>query len=155
MSLPESVLKKLSKNEIIALALEYQSKFDSTLTNMKKKYLASGKIVRKCSQNLTFPDKSSQNWGSKLFCRNNSAGITVSTPDVNVYSIGIRSPVYINDSLYKYFKMLWWKCKKLCVNKLVHLFWVSNGSIRLKVPDNEKSYMISKINDLEELFPGN
>ena len=36
MSLPESVLKKLSKNEIIALALEYQSKFDSTLTNMNK-----------------------------------------------------------------------------------------------------------------------
>ena len=36
MSLPESVLKKLSKNEIIALALEYQSKFDPTLTNMNK-----------------------------------------------------------------------------------------------------------------------
>ena len=31
-----SALKKLSKNEVIALALEYQSKFDSTLANINK-----------------------------------------------------------------------------------------------------------------------
>ena len=34
MSLSESVLKKLSKDE--ATALEYQNKFDSTLANMNK-----------------------------------------------------------------------------------------------------------------------
>ena len=69
--------------------------------------------------------------------------------------IGIRSPVYLIDSLCKYYKMLWRKCKKLCVNKFIHSFWVSNGSIRLKLPDNERSYMITHISDLEELFPGN
>ena len=69
--------------------------------------------------------------------------------------IGIRSPVYLIDSLCKYYKMLWRKCKKLCVNKFIHSFWVSNGSIRLKLPDNERSYMIIHISDLEELFPGN
>ena len=37
-------------------------------------------------------------------------------------STGIRSPVYINDSLCKYYKMLQQKCKKLCVNKLIHCF---------------------------------
>ena len=36
MSLSESVLKKLSKVEVIALALEYQIKFDSTLANINK-----------------------------------------------------------------------------------------------------------------------
>ena len=36
MSLSESALKKLSKDEVIALALEYQNKFDSTLTNINK-----------------------------------------------------------------------------------------------------------------------
>ena len=36
MSLSESALKKLSKDEVIALALEYQNKFDSTLTNIDK-----------------------------------------------------------------------------------------------------------------------
>ena len=36
MSLSESALKKLSKDEVITLALEYQNKFDSTLTNINK-----------------------------------------------------------------------------------------------------------------------
>ena len=36
MSLSESALKKLSKDEVIALALEYYNKFDSTLTNINK-----------------------------------------------------------------------------------------------------------------------
>ena len=74
---------------------------------------------------------------------------------IDLSSTGIKSPVYINESLCKYYKMLWRKCKKLCVNKLIHSFWVSNGSIRLKLSDNERSYMITHINDLEEVFPGN
>ena len=74
---------------------------------------------------------------------------------IDLSSTGIKSPVYINESLCKYCKMLWRKCKKLCVNKLIHSFWVSNGSIRLKLSDNERSYMITHINDLEEVFPGN
>ena len=36
MSLSETVLKKLSKDEVIALALDYQKNFDSTLTNINK-----------------------------------------------------------------------------------------------------------------------
>ena len=36
MSLSESALKKLPKDEVIALALEYQNKFDSTLANINK-----------------------------------------------------------------------------------------------------------------------
>ena len=36
MSLSESTLKKLSKDEVTALVLEYQNKFDSTLTNINK-----------------------------------------------------------------------------------------------------------------------
>ena len=36
MSLSESALKKLSKDEVIALILEYQNKFDSALTNINK-----------------------------------------------------------------------------------------------------------------------
>ena len=39
---------------------------------------------------------------------------------MDLSSNGIRSPVYINDSLCKYYKMLWRKCKKLYVNKFIH-----------------------------------
>ena len=51
--------------------------------------------------------------------------------------------------------MPWRKCEKPCINKFIHSFWVSNGSIRLKLSDNERSYMITHVNDWEELFPGN
>ena len=51
--------------------------------------------------------------------------------------------------------MLWGKCKKLCVNKLVNSSWLSNGFIRLKLPKNERSYIKTHINDLKDLFPGN
>ena len=36
MSLSETVLRKLTKDEIIALTLEYQAKFDNTLFNINK-----------------------------------------------------------------------------------------------------------------------
>ena len=74
---------------------------------------------------------------------------------MDLSSIGIRSSVYINDSLGKYYNMVWRKCRKLCVNKFIHSFWVSNGFIRLKLSHNERSYIITHINNFEELLPGN
>ena len=37
MVLPEASLKKLSKEDVINLALDYQSKFDSTLAQIRDK----------------------------------------------------------------------------------------------------------------------
>ena len=51
--------------------------------------------------------------------------------DMDLTSIGFNNPVYVNDSLCTYYKMLWRKCKSLRTNKLIHSFWVTNGSIRL------------------------
>ena len=70
-------------------------------------------------------------------------------------SIGIDTPVYINGSLCDYYKKFWSKCKKLRTNKLIHGFWVSNGSIRLKIVENGKTNVITHDADLEVLFPGN
>ena len=50
--------------------------------------------------------------------------------------IGINSAVFINDSLCRYYTNLWAKCKKLWLNKFIHGFWTSNGSIRLKLTEN-------------------
>ena len=38
-------------------------------------------------------------------------------------SLGIKTPVFINDSLCSYYKMLWSKYRKLSLNKLIHAFW--------------------------------
>ena len=36
MSLSQAALRKLTKDEVIALTLEYQAKFDNTLSNINK-----------------------------------------------------------------------------------------------------------------------
>ena len=75
---------------------------------------------------------------------------------LNLSSIGINSTVYINDSLFRYYKNLWVKCKKMWLNKFnVHGFWTSNGSIRLKLAETGNVRVITHDADLEEFFPGN
>ena len=62
--------------------------------------------------------------------------------DMDLTSIGINNPVYINDSLCTCCKMLWRKCKSLPMNKLIHSFWVTNGSIRLRTVENGRTNVI-------------
>ena len=60
MSLSESALNKLSKDEVLALALERQNKFDSTYQQIlisTKKYLIGQKTVKSFSQSFAFPVK--------------------------------------------------------------------------------------------------
>ena len=61
--------------------------------------------------------------------------------------------IYINESLCPYYKKLWTKCKKLWDAKRILSFWVSNGSIRVKLV-NENVSIITHDCDLEKLFPG-
>ena len=64
------------------------------------------------------------------------------------------APIH-NDSLCRYYKNLWTKCKKLWLNKFIHGFWTFNGSIRLKLTETGSVIVITHDADLEELFPGN
>ena len=45
--------------------------------------------------------------------------------------------------------------KKLLANKLIDPFWVSNGSIRLRVENKNRPCVIKHVSDLQVLFPGN
>ena len=69
--------------------------------------------------------------------------------------IWVTNSVYINDSLYFYYKKLWSKCKNLWSNKLVFGYWVSNGSIKKSISERLPVKVISFIVDLEKLFPNN
>ena len=55
---------------------------------------------------------------------------------LDLSSVGINSPVFINDSLCRYYENLWVKCKKLWLNKFINGFRTSNKSIRLKLNKN-------------------
>ena len=62
--------------------------------------------------------------------------------------------LFINSSLCSYYKYLWSTCKGLWSSKLISSFWVSNGSLRIKLGDNTVKSVTHK-DDLNALFPGN
>ena len=74
---------------------------------------------------------------------------------MNLCSIGIHNPVFINDRLCSYYKMLWRKCKKLWSSKFIHTFWIFNGTLRLKLTESSCVHIITDSQHLDELFPEN
>ena len=74
---------------------------------------------------------------------------------LDLSSISINSAGFINDSLFQYCKNLWGKCKGLWLDKFIHGFWTSNGSIRLKLTETGNVRVITHDADLEKLFPCN
>ena len=69
--------------------------------------------------------------------------------------MGISQPVFINDSLCKYYKYLWSKCNKLLNAHFIQSFWISNGTLRVKLTESSHPKSILHLVDLEEMFPGN
>ena len=231
MALSEATLKKLSKDEVINLVLDYQSKFDFTLarisnelSDLKKDFgkLGSDLSVARQVNSLLRERVTSlerQCWSNSQYSRrecleltdiletsdNNTLERTVlkifeklevnvdpsnvedchwisskngpkrvivkvskrkgvsklrsskrKLKDMDLTSIGINNPIYINDSLCTYYKMHWRKCKSLRSNKLIHSFWVTNGSIRLRTVDNGRTNVITHANlyvSLMRFFP--
>ena len=45
--------------------------------------------------------------------------------------------------------------QKLWPSKHIHAFWVSNGTLRLKLTENSRLHIITHNQDLDELFPEN
>ena len=106
------------------------------------------------------PIKVSKKFINKLFkCKeaNKIRRIEKKLKRMNLYSLWIATPVYINDSLYSYYKNVikCRKCQKVWSSKFIHPFWVSNKSIKLKTADNRRVHVITQKNELGELFPGN
>ena len=61
--------------------------------------------------------------------------------------------VFVNESLCKYYKLLWSLCKSLWKDKFIFAFWTVNGLLRLKIRQEGRIHMISHLEDLKELFP--
>ena len=225
MSLTETTLKKLNKDEVIALTLECQGKFSSILANiadlksdfrrLESELFISRLVNSKLCDSVTSLDR--QCWANNQYSRRefleitgppentenknlevltlkvlNEIGVSINSRNVedchwiknqgpekviikcsrhkgankvrtekkklklkNLTSLGINKPIYINDSLCTYYKKLWAKCKKLRGNQVIHAFWISNGSIKLKVYETGNVHTVTHDVDLEVLFPGN
>ena len=62
--------------------------------------------------------------------------------------------LFVSPGLCSYHKYLWSKCKTLCSSKLISIFWVSNGSQRMKLDDDTVKSVTHK-DDLKVLFLAN
>ena len=60
--------------------------------------------------------------------------------------------VFINQSLCSYKKYLWFLCKSIHSKKLIHCFWVPNGNVSIKVPENSPVLLVTHVSDLEKHF---
>ena len=61
--------------------------------------------------------------------------------------------IFINESLCAYYRGLWNKCKKLKGMVKLHVFFVSNGLIKVKIFENDRTKPITHAADLKKMFP--
>ena len=61
--------------------------------------------------------------------------------------------IFINQSLCKYYRILWSKCKKLYSLGKCHTFYVSNGNIKIKITENSQPLTITHSSDFDKHFP--
>ena len=61
--------------------------------------------------------------------------------------------IFINESLCAYYRGLWNKCKKLKGMGKLHVFFVSNGTIKVKKIENDRAKPITHAADLKKMFP--
>ena len=62
--------------------------------------------------------------------------------------------IYVNESLYPSYRVLWAKSKRLRHLQKIFSFYVSNGSIKIKIKENDKGIIITHTVDFEKYFPG-
>ena len=48
-----------------------------------------------------------------------------------------ETKVFINENLCGYYKLLWSKCKKLFLEKKIASFWVTNGTVKIKLLNDQ------------------
>ena len=53
--------------------------------------------------------------------------------------------VFINESLCSYYKLLWLKCKKLLLEKKIASFWITNGTVKIKLLNNQVHSITHKV----------
>ena len=55
--------------------------------------------------------------------------------------------IYINESLCKYYKYLWWKCTLLQTSGSIQSFWVTNDPISIRHKNDE----VTSVTHIEDL----
>ena len=64
-----------------------------------------------------------------------------------------KATIYINESLCKPYRTIWWLAKKLHINGKINRFYVSNGTVKIVVKDGDAPISIFHKQDYSKQFP--
>ena len=63
------------------------------------------------------------------------------------------NPIFVNQSLCTYYRVLWSKAKRLHSLKRICSFYVSGGTVKIKISENSLPIPVTYVNDFKEHFP--
>ena len=63
------------------------------------------------------------------------------------------NPIFVNQSLCTYYRVLWSKAKRLHSLKRISSFYVSGGTVKIKISENSLPTPITHVNNFKEHFP--
>ena len=63
------------------------------------------------------------------------------------------NPIFVNQSLCTYYRVLWSKAKRLHSLKRISSFYVSGGTVKIKISENSLPLPITHVSDFKEHFP--
>ena len=75
--------------------------------------------------------------------------------DLNMYDLDLPwgTKLHINQSLCPYYRILWLKAKKLHNIGSINHFYISSGTIKIKVTENSRPITITHLDDFKIHFP--
>ena len=62
--------------------------------------------------------------------------------------------LYLNETLCPYYRILWSKSKTLFTMGKIHSYFISNGSVKIRLQEKGSSIPITHTGDFEKYFPG-
>ena len=76
--------------------------------------------------------------------------------DVKNEDLGFDDEVklYVNESLCPNYRFIFWRCRILHQQNKIFSYFTTNGTIKIRVSENSNVKVITHINDLKKLFPG-
>ena len=63
------------------------------------------------------------------------------------------NPIFVNQSLCTYHRVIWSKAKRLHFLKRISSFYVSGGTVKIKISENSLPLPITHVNDFKEHVP--
>ena len=62
------------------------------------------------------------------------------------------NPIFLNQPLCTYYRVLWSKAKRLHSFKRISSFYVSGGTVKIKISENSLPQSITHVNDFKQHF---